>query len=657
MKPVYFRLALIAQLLAALVACSHSNSGDPTAAPVGTYDTNRFWIFPNPDEDPATGVYTTNDASYAQAYYAAIDPSNLRNTLANFKQQNGFGTTAANTTEVQVIFRDVRDLGYGRRMTVRITDTASPTTCAGDNHKVAVYVGNYQVVPFAGDDYTGLNLDAAIAADPAWHVGTNAIEYQVDPATCQPFTRFYTYAPDGTRLNTVNLDGRGQKAMPSVCINCHGGRADPLYVDRSGSPTVRFPNGGNVHARMQPIKVDSVEFATSGSYTRVAQEEALRQINYAVYCAHSLAVSAYPTPPASGVDACRPFQGKTDYSTGGNDYQGIETEMMQSWYSNAINVPGTAMSDTYLPPGPVAGTGWADTTVAARATNPITLVQQKSLYDNVVAPYCRVCHALRGTENQSDIDFTEYLKFEGYADRIKAHVFDRGNMPLGLIIYNAFWKSTAPQQLADWLASIDPSYNPMRVGGGTTGQPVQPSGTLTDPPFLAAGATNTPTYAAFPKPTTFATIKGIIQNVNTVGCTGCHYDGAYGIGYVGAPPIAYTDYDRDGSGSYVAAPNATDTANDDYAFYIALRGRVNLTDFLASPLLRKPTGNHHGGGKVLQKDPTDASYGTACAASPTWPSCQPFGTYGAYSQAVYDTFLDWIQHGAPFSYTGSTPNY
>lgn len=647
MKPVWRRLAMTALLLSAMAGCHHSNSGDPKIAAIT--DTNRFWIFPNPGEDPATGVYTTNVASYAQAYYAAIDPSNQRDTLGKFKQQNGFGTTVAGTTELQVIFRDVRDLGYGRRMTVRYTDSATTSGCTGDTHTVAVYVGNYQVVPFAGDDYTGLNLEAAIAADPAWHVGTNAIEYQVDPTTCQPFTRFYTYAPNGTRLNTVDLDGRGQKAMPSVCINCHGGRADPLTA------TGLFPNGGNVRGRLQPINVDTVEFASSGSYTRAAQEEALRQLNYAVYCAHSL--PAGTTLPATGADACRPLQGKADFSTGGNDYQGVETEMMQSWYSNAINVPNTAMSDTYLPPGPVAGTGWADTTVAARATNPISLAQQKSLYDNVVAPYCRVCHSLRGTENQSDIDFTEYLKFEGYADRIKAHVFDRGNMPLGLIIYKAFWNSTAPQQLADWLASIDPSNNPARVGGGTSGQPVEPTGPLTDPSFLAAGVSNTPTYAAFAKPTTFATIKGIIQNTLTVGCTGCHVDpsnaspvNTYGVGFVGYPPIAYTDFDRNGSGG---APDA----GDDYEFYKALRGRVNLTDFLASPLLRKPTGNHHGGGKVLQKDAGDASYGTACAASPTWPSCQPFATYGAYSQAVYDTFLDWIQHGAPYSYTGSTPNY
>ncbi len=269
----------------------------------------------------------------------------------------------------------------------------------------------------------------------------------------------------------------------------------------------------------------------------------------------------------------------------------------------------------------------------------------------MVKNYCRVCHQLRGTENvpQDDIDFTTFTKFSSYADRIKHHVFDRGNMPLGLLIYNEFWETSAPEQLADFLASVNPAYNPARVDGAATGRPVQPSGTLTDPTFLATAATNTPTYAAFAKPTTFATIRSIIQNLNTVQCTSCHNASA-ATGTSGGPPISYESYDRNGN-------TIAGDAVDEYEFYRALRGRVNLTDFLASPLLRKPTGNHHGGYGVLR--PSDTTVCNAPAES--WPECQPFATYGAYSTAVYDTFLDWIEHGAPYNYTGvgagATPNY
>ncbi len=641
MNPTWKHAAFV--LLLGLVAgCSQPNSADPETPPAGTTDTDRFWIFPNPDKDPATGVYTTNDASYAQAYYDAIDPLGERATLAGFKTKNGFGTTVAGVNEINVIFRDVRDLGYGRKMTVRFTDPGAPGYVAA-NHTVAVFVENYQVVPFAGADYSSLNLEAAVTGNTNYHVGTNAIEYSTAPNGLK-FAKFYSYAQgSGVRVNSVNLDGRGQKAMPSVCINCHGGRADPLFTNRASVPAgvTTFPNGGYTKARLQPIDVGSVEFWSTAPYRRIDQEEALRQINYAIFCAHSIPAAG------SGVDACRPVPPQ------GHDYQGAAAEMMKAWYngSGGIDTPSATHSDSYVP------TGWADNTVATRLVNPVSLVEQQSLYDNIVKPYCRVCHQLRGTENvpQDDIDFTSYLKFEGYADRIKHHVFDRGNMPLGLIIYNTFWEGSAPEQLADWLTSVNASYNPARVGGGATGRPVQPSGLLTDPTFLASTASTTPNYntgapnAPFPftKPTTFANIKAIIQNTNTVGCTGCHFDGAGGVGDSYAPPIAYTDYDRDGDSGV--------DADDDYEFYKALRGRVNLTDFLASPLLRKPTGNHHGGGNIL--DPTLTATPTYTCQSGVWPDCLPFATLGDYNQAAYDTFLDWIEHGAPYSYTGSTPNY
>lgn len=616
----FFRLCLVLSVSLAAIACSKSNNADPQATPVGSTDTNRFWIFPNPGRDPATGVWTTNDASYAQAYYDAIDPTDARATLDGFKTTNGFGTTVPGVSEVNVVFRDARDLGYGRKMTARFTNSAYPGWPV--THWVAVFVENYQVVPFTGVNYSTLNLEAAVTANPNYHIGTNAIEYTTAPDG-RKFAKFYTYSQtNGARLDTVNLDGRGQKAMPSVCINCHGGRADPLLTFNASVPggtTTRFPNSGYVKARMQPIDVGAVEFWDTAPYRRIDQEEALRQINYALFCTHSVATGV--VVPAAGVDACRPAPIQ------GHDYQGVAADLMKDWYvaNGGISTTNATHVDTYVP------AGW---------------VGQEPLYNNVVKPYCRVCHQLRGTENspQDDIDFTSYAKFSSYADRIKHHVFDRGNMPLGLLIYNEFWETSAPEQLADWLVTINASYNPTRVGGGATGRPTQPSGSLTDPTFLSTLETNTPTYAAFPKPTTFATIKGVLQNTNTVGCTGCH-NAAAASGGSYSPPISYENYDRNGDTFVNAA--------DDYEFYRALRGRVNLTDFLGSPLLRKPTGNHHGGGQVL--DPGSA---TPCAAPPGLPQCLPFATYGSYSTAVYNTFVDWIEHGAPYAYTaGGAPIY
>ena len=91
-------------------------------------------------------------------------------------------------------------------------------------------------------------------------------------------------------------------------------------------------------------------------------------------------------------------------------------------------------------------------------------------------------HLLRGSANQSDIDFTTYAKFLGYSDRIKAHVFDRGNMPLAKIVYDDFWGSGSamPGLFATFLEDpAQPAPGPYTVrSGGTVLTPGRP---LADP--------------------------------------------------------------------------------------------------------------------------------------------------------------------------------
>ena len=83
----------------------------------------------------------------------------------------------------------------------------------------------------------------------------------------------------------------------------------------------------------------------------------------------------------------------------------------------------------------------------------------------------------------------------------------------------------------------------------------------------------------------FADIKTVLQSVQA-GCTnaGCHTPGGTGV----IPPLFYANTDRNGDG-------IVGDATDDLWFYTETRGRINFTDIVASPLLRKPSGNHHNG--------------------------------------------------------------
>src|SRR5712691_1382587 len=616
-------------LAALLGACTQKNTADEQAqaAAAGAdvaLGIDRFLLFPNPvGLDPLAldgGTFETDTTEYAAAYYRAIDPGNAKDTIDKWKSANLFGTTG-NGTEHLVVFRDVKDLGYGRRMTGRLNADGS----------VAFFVENYDVSSISSGGYSSFNVEAAIARDSKWHVGTNAIEWSTspctageDPANCVgnsngvKFAKFYNFSSaTGQRQLRVDLDGKGLKAMPGPCITCHGGRGDPLTPVEGTPAKARFPlventlsrKRGDTEARLQGLNVGSFEFSEREGFTRKDQEANLRDFNQWVLC-------TYPLPGGGGIgeDACR-------VAASPNEWQGTAAEMIKSWYGGP-GMPSLTFQDSYLP------AGWSG---------------NSSLYTGVVAPFCRTCHSLRGTLNQSDIDFITLQKFHDYADRIKSHVFDRGNMPLALIVYEDFWKSNAPKQLAQYIDSVLGAGTATTASGDALvpGRPIADPGpnrmvrtsanavlsaenslfattynwslisgsaTITNPNSMIAtfSAPIAGTYTVrltvdngsstnsrdvvitaddtFTDPSTlrFAHVQNVLQNVSS--CNTCHTPS-------NITPIAYTNFDRNGD----AATNST----DETWFQKEVTGRVNLTEIQASPLLRKPSGNHHNGGTLF----------------------------------------------------------
>ncbi|HZF19829.1 MAG TPA: hypothetical protein VE008_09000 [Burkholderiales bacterium] len=681
MRPLLLRTAAALALATILGACTQKNTADvqdQQATAATALGIDRLLLFPNPiGTDPFAldgGTFETNTSDYATAYYAAIDATNAKDTIDKWRAANGF-TGYANPvrpgTEHLAVFRDVKDLGYGRRMTGRRNS---------DDNSVAFYVENYNVAPNGSVGYSSdFNVDAAIRRDTQWHVGTNAIEWtstpcipNFDPADCDntgtvKFAKYYNFSSaDGTRQLAVDLDGHGKKAMPGPCITCHGGRGDPLTPpDASGKP--RFPlvenlpsrKRGDVGARLHGQNVDSFGYSTTqAGFAKSDMQPFLADFNQWILC-------TYPSPTAATVNssaAGTPWGTCARPIAGQNEWQGTAAEMIQSWYGGPA-MPGP-FSDTYVP------AGWnSSTTIAGTTFAPI------DLYKNVVEPYCRTCHILRGTKNQDDINFFNYgapaagvnpaTGFLSYADRIKVMVFDRGNMPLAQIPHQDFWNSSAPQMLATFVDS--------QLGAGTatssSGSPLMPGRPIADPgpdrmvktganavltgenslfastfswtnvsgpgnPLItnATGmvaifnASVAGTYVVnlsvnggassknvtitvddnFPDPLNikFAQVKNVLQNISHSGtsqqCISCHTPTANVAVATRVPPIWYTDFDRNGSGG------AADSTDDAW-FLKALSGRVNLTEIEASPLLRKPTGNHHNGLKVI--DTADTTTG------------------------------------------------
>ncbi len=417
---------------------------NPSSPPEATVTgPDSFLLFPNPQQQ-ADGSLQTAAPAYATAYYAEIDPLTERDTFTKWKAKNLFDTGTG--TQVQVVFGDTRDLGYGRRMTAR--QNADGT--------LAFFVENYLVT--AGPDYaySPLNLNAAVVRDTRWLLGINAIEFSPGPGGGVSFPKFYNFsATNGTRQTLVDLDGRGAKAMPGPCITCHGGRGDPLtppdpagnqrfnLVQNAASAMLANPlgtqNRGDVMAHLQAFSVDTFGFSATPGVTRADQEATLKLMNQWILCSYPLQGAA-----AGPEDACR-------RAATADEWLGTAADIIKQAYGGN-GMPNATFSDPFVP------TGWLTP-------------GQSSLYQTAFVPACRTCHSLRGTRNQADIDFDTFAKFQGYAERIKHHVLDFGNMPLARIIFNSFWASTAPNLVATFLTAQGQTS---RDGSGAVLMPGRP---------------------------------------------------------------------------------------------------------------------------------------------------------------------------------------
>ncbi|HSH73274.1 MAG TPA: hypothetical protein VK974_09475 [Methylophilaceae bacterium] len=612
-------------------ASSSGGSNSSLVFPLNVVVANaRFLLFPNPQRSVTSaslsGTDQTNTEPYAIAYYDAIDAGDERLTKMAWMTKNGFSSGTG--TELRVVFGDQKDLGYGRRMTARQSPDGS----------LAFFVDNYLVDVGGGAyAYSSLNVDAAVVQSAQRFVSTSAIEYSdldgPGGVNGPKFVKFYVFDTSGVRKTKVDQDGQGEKAMPLICVSCHGGRADRLTVANL-FPVVgnaASQQAGDTTSRLQVLKVHTFDFSaltdptTSSVRTRASQEAAMKTINQWVHDTYA--------------------------NTGDNEWDGTVAQAAIAAAYGGAGFPNANYSDT-----------------AAKDFFPAGWGAQPGLYQNAVSPGCMTCHILRGTKNQGDISFPSFAQFSDYADRIKAHVFDRGNMPLVNLVFNEFWKtgSNMPQLFAAVptinaqgatatlkpgrpiadpgpnryvrqgtlaLTAINSLYasnfswslvnnpgNGASFTGSTSGASTSLNFAL-DGTYVVRltasgnGLTGTKDItvlvdnAAAPAPASlnFATIQGVFTGA---GCTGggCHSGTLTDPGH---PPLSYV------AGDYASTAEFLNT----------VRSRINFTDVVASPLLRKPSGNHHGGALVAGFDTSN-----------------PIGNA---SRDSYDLFVEWIMAGAP----------
>ena len=573
----------------------------------------------------------TDSLAYTNAYYATIDPLNQRDTLTKWKQVNGFD----GGNDAVAVFLDTKDLGYGRYQHMK----------RGANGTVAFYVDNYQIQNVPGQNYSAINLDAAVSQTRSFHIGTNAIEYgpvdsdgdgvpddidgdgNIDGDRDDYFVRFYTFNPEPpyARRTAVDMDGLGEKGMPIPCITCHGGRADPLL------PNGKFPHLGDTRGHLQAFDVDALTYSDRTGATRAELEPELKAFNCEVH--KSFESSATPRP--------------------GFWNSGMAREMIAAWYGGDVCDPATTFNDTYIPAGWVHDPGTGSPPAGS-----------DTLYREVIADNCRTCHLLRGTQDNNEIDFTSFSKFVGHAAQIEPLLYDSGRMPLAFVPYrNLFDATGAVEQIASFLPNFSrvssngtvlrpgrpianagpdrrspspavvngvasrlaqtftwrvvsqPPGSVASLDGGNTVRPklVATTNGVYDLELVVANSLQTSTpdrvrviidSAMLPAPADLrfvADIKPILQD----DCVACHRPGGNGAVL---PPVFYTD----------------PLPGENRDLYNEVRARINFNDPAESPLLTKPTGRHHNGGVIAGFDLEEGG-----------------------DRSRYERVREWILEGAP----------
>jgi len=579
-----------------------------------------------------------NSVEYANAYYAAVDASESRTTLAGWKSKNGFDQGF----DQHVIFRDSKDLGYGRDMYARINDDGS----------LAFFVNNFVLAVGSGNpaNYGPLNLLAAVDQNLDFLAGSNAIELSpIDEGDIQSdfILKFFTFSPPDAngqqhRITSADLDGRGIKHMPGMCQVCHGATLLPLNSDGS------FNLLTLKSAKLNQLEVDSFEFMASGEFSKLQQQSAIKSLNQTIH--NSFATLGSGDSFEAGFWDSQFAQQVAQGRYGGESFSSnefVDTDIPSGWQQSVTRPEGVEI-----------------------------------LYKQVVEPHCISCHSLRGfnagndedldevivnnavTQTGNSINFSSFEKFIGYSDMIIDYVYRRGVMPLSLRNFEQFWQpdSDVPNLLAGFL----PGFNVLNEAGliEPPGKAVARAGrnrSAQAPVLLMGGGSYFAqefVWSVLQAPA--ASIFSIDSGDTMRASLNADTDGEYVIQLaVGnsrsqqqltsftltidstlpkhgselnfaddiAPLLQSTLYNQRtcqschfSESDIEGIPVYYDSGNVNV--YLDVRARVDFNDPDNSILIRKPTRLQHGGGVRLDLS-TDLG------------------------NSVYSTFMDWIAHGAP----------
>lgn len=289
-------------------------------------------------------------------------------TLDDWKRLNHLTPYNNGNTEVAATYINKMDLNLVRRMVA--------TRNAADS--IAFVVCNNP----GPDGQTQAEVDEVMsfAFQFEREVACVAMEWSTTPGVNNglPYTKFFTFAPDGSLLPSVNLDGRGEKYMPGACVACHGGSQYNGRFPEKGNPS------GFLGARFLPFDTGNYYFASI--LPESAQHQKIYDLNKLVR------------------------EIETDTSPTG--------KLIRGWYhDDTTNV----LDKDYVPDVWRNADAQPATAGAAR------------FYRDVVGASCRTCHASMGAQFDWDSTLLTPARAEAHVCGGKADLAVNASMPNALI--------------------------------------------------------------------------------------------------------------------------------------------------------------------------------------------------------------------------------
>lgn len=397
-----------------------------------------------PQEVLLASVAGREAALTAEVYYRTVDPDGTRTTLNDWLLQAGFAAddtgrlldeaVAGQAEFARAVYVNNFDLGFGRQMYTRTDELGN----------VFSFVKNYST------------LEGAIRSLDSFV--TVVMEYSPLLGHADPtpkFVKFFTYVEDGAgdapRVASFDFDGRGERSTPGNCTSCHGGMKPPgvaelVFDDACGDPTdhvcYTWPatnrdgqsiENGDLAGTFLPWDLGSLLFADTdpaivaapvpfdgvtlgaelvrdyGDFSRAGQESQFKKLNQAAY-------ETYDTPRT---DAVRRL---VELWYGGADQTG---KLIGAAFDDSTVASGWRDGELVPDPSPAAG--------GALIMNPDGA---ETLYRDVYAQHCRMCH----TSLVNDaLQFDTYHEFIAMEDAIRRTVFELGVMPAARLTMDRFW--------------------------------------------------------------------------------------------------------------------------------------------------------------------------------------------------------------------------